>query len=93
MREWLMGWTAVYWPAYLATFAFTGWSDHWAEMQGRHAAGVVDRALSGWRPKQRATTTSRRSARAGKRPGKRPDKRPDKQVTVGAWAAIVPPGR
>ncbi|MHC4812047.1 MAG: hypothetical protein ACYTGW_11645 [Planctomycetota bacterium] len=85
MREWLMGWTAIYWPAYLATFPFTGWSGHWAEMQGRHAAGVVDQALSGWRPKQRATTASRRSARA--------DKRPDKHVTVGAWAAISQPGR
>lgn len=48
MRRWLCGWTLVYWPAYHATFAFTGWQDHWAEMGGPHAAGAVDRALAGW---------------------------------------------
>lgn len=52
MREWLMGWTVVYWPAYLAVFPFTGWRGHWAEMAGTRAAGVVDRALADWRPKQ-----------------------------------------
>jgi len=51
MREWLYGWTIVYWPAYLATFPFTGWSGHWAEMAGDHAAGVVDRGLSSWQAK------------------------------------------
>ncbi|MCA8953478.1 MAG: hypothetical protein KDE27_28455 [Planctomycetes bacterium] len=48
MRQWLLGWTAIYWPAYQITFPFTGWSGHWAEMAGPHAAGVVDRALAGW---------------------------------------------
>jgi len=48
MRQWLMGWTIVYWPAYMATFPFTGWSGHWAEMTGPHAAGVVNLALGGW---------------------------------------------
>jgi hypothetical protein len=48
MRRWLLGWTCLYWPAYLATFPFTGWHDHWAEMGGPHAAGVVDRALAAW---------------------------------------------
>ena len=57
MREWLQGWTVVYWPAYLATFPFTGWSGHWAEMASGHAAGVVDRALSGWRPRRTKTGT------------------------------------
>jgi hypothetical protein len=50
MRDWLYGWTLVYWPAYMATFPFTGWNGHWAEMAGEHAAGIVDRGLSGWRP-------------------------------------------
>ena len=50
MRDWLMGWTTVYWPAYMVTFAFTGWHGHWAEMQGTHAAGIVDRALHHWTP-------------------------------------------
>ena len=48
MRQWLLGWTLVYWPAYQVTFPFTGWHDHWAEMGGPHAAGVVDRALGAW---------------------------------------------
>lgn len=51
MREWLMGWTTIYWPAYLATFPFTGWHGHWAELQGTRAAGVVDRALRDWKPR------------------------------------------
>jgi hypothetical protein len=50
MREWLMGWTTVYWPAYMVTFPFTGWDGHWAEMQGTHAAGIVDRGLRHWIP-------------------------------------------
>ncbi|MCA8973484.1 MAG: hypothetical protein KDC98_02125 [Planctomycetes bacterium] len=48
MRDWLQGWTLVYWPAYMMTFPFTGWHDHWAEMGGPHDAGAVDRALSSW---------------------------------------------
>jgi len=52
MREWLQGWTVVYWPAYLATFPFTGWHGHWAEMRSGHAAGVVDRALADWESRQ-----------------------------------------
>jgi hypothetical protein len=48
MRRWMLGWTLVYWPAYQVTFPFTGWHDHWAEMGGPHAAGVVDRALAAW---------------------------------------------
>ena len=48
MRDWLLGWTTVYWPAYMATFPFTGWHGHWAEMGGPHDAGAVDRALRTW---------------------------------------------
>ncbi len=48
MRQWLLGWTLVYWPSYLATFPFTGWNGHWAETKGAHAAGAVDRALADW---------------------------------------------
>ena len=48
MREWLLGWTAAYWPAYNLTFPFTGWDDHWAEMGGPHDAGAVNRALRTW---------------------------------------------
>lgn len=48
MRRWLLGWTTVYWPAYMTTFPFSGWRDHWAEMGGPHAAGVVERALAAW---------------------------------------------
>lgn len=50
MRVWLKGWTVVYWPAYLATFPFTGWNDHWAERNGPHAAGVVEQACRSWQP-------------------------------------------
>ncbi len=52
MREWFMGWTVAYWPAYMATFPFTGWHGHWAEMDGTRAAGIVDRALLGFESKQ-----------------------------------------
>ena len=48
MRDWLLGWTVIYWPAYMATFPFTGWRGHWAEMGGPHDAGAVDRALRTW---------------------------------------------
>lgn len=48
MRDWLLGWSTVYWPAYLSVFPFTGWHDHWAEMGGPHDAGIVDRALRTW---------------------------------------------
>ncbi len=48
MREWLLGWNPIYWPAYMGTFMFTGWNEHWAEMRGAHSAGVVDRGLRAW---------------------------------------------
>jgi hypothetical protein len=65
MREWLMGWTVVYWPAYLTVFPFTGWHGHWAEMASTHAAGIVDRALIDWRPK--AAGARGRLIRSGKK--------------------------
>ena len=48
MRQWMQGWTLVYWPAYMSTYPFTGWYAHWAEGKGRRGAGVVDRALKEW---------------------------------------------
>jgi len=48
MRDWLLGWSMVYWPAYMTVFPFTGWHDHWAEMGGPHDAGIVNRALRTW---------------------------------------------
>ena len=58
MREWMLGWTLVYWPSYMAAFPFTGWEGHWAEMQGPHAAGIVDRALDYWVPTNAADRRS-----------------------------------
>lgn len=63
MREWMLGWTLVYWPSYMATFPFTGWHGHWAEMAGEHAAGIVDRGLDYWVP------TNRADRRANLQPG------------------------
>lgn len=48
MRAWMQGWTTVYWPSYMATYPFTGWYGHWAEMKGRRGAGAVNRALVRW---------------------------------------------
>lgn len=48
MRRQFLGWTTLYWPAYMATFPFIGWDGHWAEMNGPNAAGAVDRALANW---------------------------------------------
>jgi len=75
MRDWMMGWTVVYWPAYLSTFPFTGWHGHWAEMSGTRAAGIVDRALLGWESKQAGarkglirSAKTRRKLELGKQP-------------------------
>ena len=48
MRVWMQGWTLVYWPAYMATYPFTGWYDHWAEGKGHRGACAVDRGLVPW---------------------------------------------
>lgn len=48
MREWLLGWSMIYWPAYITVYPFTGWRGHWAEMGGPHDAGIVNRALRTW---------------------------------------------
>lgn len=50
MRETWWGWTSLYWPAYQATFVFTGWDGHWAETSGYLDASAVDRGLQGWKP-------------------------------------------
>ncbi|MEM7235376.1 MAG: hypothetical protein AAF517_24605, partial [Planctomycetota bacterium] len=48
MRRLFRGWTTAYWPAYGWSFFRHGWNGHWAEVQGPHAASVVDRGLRGW---------------------------------------------
>ncbi|MFN0058561.1 MAG: hypothetical protein ACKVX7_08920 [Planctomycetota bacterium] len=47
MRERFHGWTAIYWPSYIATFLFTGWDEHWAET-GSNGATRVDEGLRTW---------------------------------------------
>lgn len=49
MRRLFRGWNIFYWPAYAWSFTFHGWNGHWAEVEGGHAAGVVDRGLREWR--------------------------------------------
>ncbi len=50
LHELFLGWSLLYWPAYLTTFPFSGWTDHWAELGGTYGAGVINRALYGWQP-------------------------------------------
>lgn len=66
MRDWLFGWSTIYWPAYLAVFPFTGWRGHWAEMGGPHDAGIVNRALRTWmlRPTRRSSAATAPSGKS-----------------------------
>ena len=47
MRDMFLGWTTLYWPAYLASFLRHGWYGHWAET-GPSGAQKVEQALREW---------------------------------------------